>query len=139
MPTIVYRDVKKAAAWLGEAFGFTETLRWASAKQPTIELALGDGAVFVQAPRTGHGSAGDLSLQPPAPAALNITLMVRVDDVDGHRERSGRAGAEILLDVQTYAFGERQYSARDLEGYVWTFTQSVDDVAPADWGAIVAE
>jgi uncharacterized glyoxalase superfamily protein PhnB len=31
-------------------------------------------------------------------------------------------------------FGERQYSAEDFAGHHWTFTQTLTDVDPADWG-----
>jgi len=37
---------------------------------------------------------------------------------------------------ETYKFGERQYSVEDLGGHLWTFSQSVADVPPEDWGAI---
>jgi uncharacterized glyoxalase superfamily protein PhnB len=32
-------------------------------------------------------------------------------------------------------FGERQYVAQDPGGHRWTFTESVADVAPEEWGA----
>ena len=32
--------------------------------------------------------------------------------------------------------GERQYSVLDLEGHLWTFTQSVADVDPRDWAKL---
>ena len=31
-------------------------------------------------------------------------------------------------------YGERQYNAEDLAGHRWTFTQTLADVDPADWG-----
>jgi uncharacterized protein YhfF len=36
---------------------------------------------------------------------------------------------------ETYEYGERQYVARDLDGHEWTFTQSVEDANPDEWGA----
>jgi hypothetical protein len=33
-----------------------------------------------------------------------------------------------------YPYGERQYTAEDLAGHRWTFTQAIADVAPEDWG-----
>ncbi|HEX9942349.1 MAG TPA: hypothetical protein VGG03_10055 [Thermoanaerobaculia bacterium] len=36
-------------------------------------------------------------------------------------------------------FGERQYTAEDLGGHRWTFSQSIADVAPEEWGAALAE
>jgi uncharacterized glyoxalase superfamily protein PhnB len=36
--------------------------------------------------------------------------------------------------TETYPFGERQYTVDDPGGHRWTFTQSVADVAPEEWG-----
>jgi len=33
-----------------------------------------------------------------------------------------------------YPYGERQYTAEDLAGHVWTFSLSINDVAPEEWG-----
>jgi uncharacterized glyoxalase superfamily protein PhnB len=136
VPALVYRDVERAVEWLAVAFGFSERLRWGPPGEPTVQLDVGEGAIFVHGPRRGHGTAESLAFEPPNSNELNITLMVDVTDVDSHREQASAAGAAILLEVQTYAFGERQYSTRDLEGYVWTFTQSVQDVDPQAWGAV---
>lgn len=35
-------------------------------------------------------------------------------------------------------FGVRQYTAKDIGGHWWTFSQNIRDVDPADWGAKVA-
>jgi|GEM_PF-2851740 hypothetical protein len=45
------------------------------------------------------------------------------------RSGHGGRGAVILRPAQDYAYGERQYSAN-----VWTFTQSIADVRPEEWG-----
>lgn len=37
-------------------------------------------------------------------------------------------------------YGERQYTAEDPGGHVWTFTELVADVHPRDWGGeLIAE
>jgi len=33
-----------------------------------------------------------------------------------------------------YPYGERQYTAEGLAGHCWTFSQSIADVAPEEWG-----
>jgi uncharacterized glyoxalase superfamily protein PhnB len=43
-------------------------------------------------------------------------------------------GAAIVREPADYPFGERQYSCRDLGGHLRTFSQSIADIAPADWG-----
>ena len=44
----------------------------------------------------------------------------------------------ISSPLTTYPFGERQYSAQDPFGHRWTFSQSVADVDPRDWGGSLA-
>jgi predicted enzyme related to lactoylglutathione lyase len=126
VPWLIYQDVDQAIRWLCGAFGFTERLRTPPDPDGTIhhaQLAVGQGAVVL----TGHGIASRQSLYVP------------VDDVDGHFERAGQFGARILNPPASHPFGERQYTAEDLAGHQWTFSQSVADVSPEDWGARVAQ
>lgn len=63
--------------------------------------------------------------------------MVRVTDVDAHCAHARASGAQILDEPTTYPYGERQYSAADLGGHVWTFSESVEDVDPSTWGGVL--
>ena len=130
VPFLIYPDVAKAIAWLSGAFGFTERLRTPPEPDGSIhhaQLAVGEGAVVLTS-RPGR----DLH---PESAPF---LFVPVEDADQHCERARRFGARILAPPKTCEFGERQYSVEDLAGYQWTFSQSVTDVNPAEWGAIVS-
>ena len=49
-------------------------------------------------------------------------------------EQASRAGARILSPPTDYPYGERQYTAEDIGGHTWTFSQSIADVDPASWG-----
>jgi uncharacterized glyoxalase superfamily protein PhnB len=60
--------------------------------------------------------------------------MVRVPDVDEHCERARQHGAQIVSPPADYPYGERQYSADDPDGHRWTFSQSIADVDPREWG-----
>jgi uncharacterized glyoxalase superfamily protein PhnB len=60
--------------------------------------------------------------------------MVRVPDVDSHCQQAQQNGAKIVREPTTHPYGERQYSAEDFAGRVWTFSQSVADMRPEDWG-----
>jgi uncharacterized glyoxalase superfamily protein PhnB len=64
--------------------------------------------------------------------------MVRVADADTHFEQARDCGAEVLQSPRDYAYGERQYTAIDLGGHHWTFSQSIADVTPEDWGGVTA-
>jgi uncharacterized glyoxalase superfamily protein PhnB len=118
IPELPYADVPVAARWLCNAFGFRERLRIGSHR---IQLHVGAGAIVVV-----EGSA--------TADASCCRVMVPVADVDAHYARAVAAGARTLGEPTTYPFGERQYSALDVGGHRWTFSQSVADSDPASWG-----
>lgn len=120
IPVLGYPDVREAAAWLARAFSFHERLRIGDHR---IQMRYGDGAIVV----TDAGPELD------ARAASHAT-MVRVADVDAHCAQAQAAGAIVLGPPVSYPYGERQYSAVDPGGHVWTFSESVEDVDPASWG-----
>ena len=117
IPELGYADVHAAAAWLCQAFGFQERLRIG---QHRVQLTYGAGALVV------------VELRGAAPAGHG--MLVRVDDAHAHCARAQAAGATIINPPTDYPFGERQYTADDLGGHRWTFSQSIADVNPADWG-----
>ena len=123
IPELAYPDVREAVVWLCEAFGFTE--RWTAAGH-RAQLAVGDGAVVVMA-----DDGGD-RVQSQSPITHGV--MVRVEDVDAHHERAQPHGARILDTPTDFPYAERQYTTEDLAGHRWTFSQTIADVAPEDWG-----
>jgi len=122
MPVLVYPDVRAAVAWLGAAFGCVERLRIAEHRS---QLALGGG----------HLIATDR----PADGAARSLVLVRVGDVDAHCRRAEAAGARIVASPADHVYGERQYTAEDLAGHRWTFSQTVADVDPMSWGGVLVE
>lgn len=44
-----------------------------------------------------------------------------VDDPDAHHDRAQAAGARIVRELEDMEYGSREYSARDLEGNLWSF------------------
>ena len=121
IPVLLYPDVRVAAQWLCEAFGFTERLRIHGHR---IQLHVGDGAVVA-----AEGEA----------SAAGHSIMVRVADARAHHERARQAGAKILRAPEDHPYGECQYTAADLAGHVWTFSESIADVDPASWGGELVE
>ena len=141
VPSLIYRDIGAAIEWLCAAFGFEERLRAGPDGPPThAQLLVGAGAaISLGTARTGQSPTWDdnAELAPPRQDFVSMTLTVRVDDVDAHYARAVEAGARILNPPTDYPFGERQYTAVDLEGHRWNFSQSITDVAPESWGATV--
>lgn len=124
IPELAYENVDAAAAWLCDTFGLRERLRIGNHRRQLVYR--GESIVA-----TGGGE--------DAVAGAGHSVMVRVADVDAHYTRAKAAGARVFGEPQTYFFGERQYSAYDIGGHVWTFSQSVADVAPEEWGGQLVE
>lgn len=122
IPVLSYDDVPSAVEWLCRAFGFREHLRIGDHR---VQLLVGDDGAVVA--RDGGGTPGGHS------------VMIRVEDVDRHHEQASAAGATITNPPTDYPYGERQYTVRDPAGHVWTFTQSIADVDPSDWGGVLFE
>jgi uncharacterized glyoxalase superfamily protein PhnB len=120
IPELAYPDLPAAVDWLTRVFGFRERLRIASHR---AQMLIDDSTSLVVVQSGG------------APAEITShSLMVAVPDVDAHFARVQQAGARILAPPATYPFGERQYTALDLSGRRWSFSQSVAIVDPASWG-----
>ncbi len=122
-----------ASAWLCDTFGFAERLR---AGDHLVQLSVGDAAVALTEQRVGQGfsSPDDAEFRPPQPGHVSHSVMVRVEDVNRHHDHARERGASILQPPTDYPFGERQYIAQDLAGHRWTFSETIADVAPEDWG-----
>jgi uncharacterized glyoxalase superfamily protein PhnB len=126
IPELGYPDIGQAIDWLCDAFGFTLRLRIADHR---AQLNVGDGAVvLIEQPGGGAGDATS------GAGGLAHSVMIRVENVDRHHERARQRGARILRPPSDYPYGERQYTAVDFVGRCWTFSQSIADVAPEDWG-----
>jgi uncharacterized glyoxalase superfamily protein PhnB len=120
IPELPYADVGEASDWLCEAFGLKERLRIGDHR---AQLVFGDGAVIAIERNEGDASTS--------------SVLVRVEDADSHHERAASQGARILRPPTDYPYGERQYTAEDLGGHVWTFSESIADIDPASWGGLL--
>lgn len=124
IPVLIYPDVRAAVAWLSAAFGFVERVR--IGEDHRSQLRFGDGAVIIGDVR------GDR--RPPRAGEVTHSVTVRVEDARAHCERARAHGARILMEPTDMPFGERQYNAEDPAGHHWTFSESIADMAPEDWG-----
>ncbi len=124
IPVLAYPDANQAAAWLCETFDFSVRIRIGAHR---VQLNVGEGAVIVREPRPHEINAR---------LGLGWSVTIRIEDADSHCRRARDRGARILQEPFSYPYGERQYTAEDFAGYPWTFSQSIADVAPEEWGGI---
>jgi uncharacterized glyoxalase superfamily protein PhnB len=130
---ISYRDPMAAYRWLEKAFGFEPYMLIVDEAGNLVhsEMKFGDGLIMV-------GSEWDEHHKSPASIGGANTQSVHVDlsaDIDAHCERARAAGAEILAEPSDQFYGDRTYRARDPEGHIWTFGQTVKEMQPDEWDA----
>lgn len=132
---LCYRDPKAALRWLEAAFGF-EPFMVISDQQGNLmhsEMRFGGGVIMV-------GSEWSADHKSPANLGGKNTQTVHVhlpSDLDAHCERARKAGAEILQEPETQFYGDRTYRARDPEGHIWTFGQTVTVMTRTEWDAAI--
>jgi uncharacterized glyoxalase superfamily protein PhnB len=120
IPVLTCRDFETTISWLCEMFGFHE--RW-RVDEHRAQLTLGNSTIVVSKQAT------DLEIH-------NSAMLVRIDDVMSHFKFLRDKGVTILRAPQVFPYGEMQYTVEDAEGTVWTFSESVKDVLPEEWGGI---
>ena len=130
---LCYRDPKPMLDWLERAFGFERSMVITDADGAVAhaEMRFGDGMIMV-------GSEWSADHASPASIGGKNTQTVHLHvqtEIDAHCEQARRAGAEILMEPETQFYGDRTYRARDPEGHIWTFGQTVEVLTPEQWDA----
>ena len=123
---VVYKDPWAALGWLERAFSFKRGMVITDAEGALAhsEMQFGDSYLMV-------GSEwADFTASPSSTSGKNTqTIHVHLnEDIDAHCERARAAGATILQEPADQFYGDRSYRARDPEGHVWTFGQTVRHV-----------
>jgi uncharacterized glyoxalase superfamily protein PhnB len=114
-PVARYERAHQAIEWLGRAFGFEARTVFEGPDKTVAhaELTCGTGTV-------GLSSAG-----PPDPAnawtRVRHGIYVCLPDPVTHHARARAAGATIERDLREMDYGSLEYTARDLEGHLWSF------------------
>ena len=93
------------------------------------EMRFGDGMIMVGS-EWSENHASPASLGGKNSQSVHVQL---ADGLDDHCERARAAGAEILQEPESQFYGDRTYRARDPEGHIWTFGQTVELIDPAVW------
>jgi uncharacterized glyoxalase superfamily protein PhnB len=114
-PIVRYRDPRAGMEFLCDAFGFEKHAvhEGPDGELVHVELRHDNGIVMLAgetasrdefAGRAGHG-----------------LVYVVVEDADAHHDRAKAAGAEIVTELIDTDYGSRDYSARDIDGNMWSF------------------
>ena len=126
-----YRDPKAAYLWLEKAFGLEPSMVITDADGNLIhsQMRFGDGLVMVGTEWSDdHKSPASIGGKNTQSVHLQLT-----EDVDAHCARARAAGAQIIAEPGDQFYGDRTYRARDPEGHIWTFAQTIEEMAWGDW------
>jgi uncharacterized glyoxalase superfamily protein PhnB len=123
---VFYRNPRAALDWLEAAFGFERSMVVSDAEGRLVhaEMRFGDSYIIVDS------EWADYVASPASVSGKNTqSVYVRLKDgIDAHCERARATGADIIQEPADQFYGERLYRARDPEGHVWTFTQTIRSV-----------
>lgn len=124
---LFYRDPRAAVDWLEKAFGFERTMMISDedGRLSHAEMRFGDAYIMLGA-EWAEFIASPASLGGKNTQAIHVHLEA---GIDGHCARARSAGALILKEPTDEFYGDRTYRARDPEGHVWTFGQTVRRVS----------
>jgi uncharacterized glyoxalase superfamily protein PhnB len=133
-PEVCYRDPKAALRWLETAFGF----------EPLMVILDDAGNLMHSEMRVGGCPihvVNEWSEEHASPATLGgkntQSIRIQLDDgIDAHCARARAGGAVIDQEPADQFYGDRTYRARDLEGHVWMFGQTVKPLSPAQWDKV---
>jgi uncharacterized glyoxalase superfamily protein PhnB len=124
---LFYKDPFAALDWLEKAFGFERTMLITDAEGRLghSEMRFGDAYIMVGSEWTDY-VASPASLGGKNTQSIHIQLKSGIDE---HCARARAAGAVIVRELRDEFYGDRVYSARDPEGHVWNFGQTVRHVS----------
>jgi DNA-binding transcriptional MerR regulator len=119
---MVYRDLPAAHRYLTDVFGFApgEVTTDADGRPVHAEVMAGDDVIWLHPESSEYQLASPQSLH-----AATACLAVMVDDVDQHHAMVAETGGHIVYPPVDQPYGYREYSARDLEGALWSFMKEI--------------
>jgi PhnB protein len=129
---LAYEDPAAAIEWLSHAFGFeedaSERYTEPDGRITHAQLSLNGATIMLanptpeyRSPKSHRQECETAARMLDNPWVVDGNL-VYVDDVDAHYERARTAGAAIIRELEDPGIGHRLYSAEDLEGHRWMFS-----------------
>ena len=119
---VVYADVEAAYEYLIDVFGLGPGALTRGADGVAVhgEVHAGDGVVWLHPESSEYGLASPRSV-----GVATGAVAVMVDDVDAHHRHAAAHGATVVYEPVDQPYGYREYSARDLEGGLWSFMKEL--------------
>jgi len=119
---LVARDAAKALDFYVAGLGAIEIMRWIDPENGKIghsEFRIGSQRLFLA---DGYESMAALGVKSPSVlGGTSVNLWIEVADVPAAQDRAVKAGAKLLVSVETMTVDEgRRCRIADPAGHVWT-------------------
>lgn len=125
IPTLSYRDAKKAIDWLCNAFGFEKHAIHEDDDGLVQHAELTLGNVMIMVSSTRRGSPFEKVTKHPFETDKMVTqspyIILEEADIEKHYENAKAHDAQIYYELQEEDYGGRNYSCFDPEGHLWHF------------------
>lgn len=125
IPTLGYKDAKKAIKWLCEAFGFEEKVVYNTQDGKVSHAELVYKGNMVMLGSSDSGTAFSKLIKHPSEVGGFETqsnyIIIDEDDIDAHYENAKKHGAKIAIDLMAQDYGGKDYTCYDPEGHLWSF------------------
>jgi uncharacterized glyoxalase superfamily protein PhnB len=119
---LVYADIAAAHDFLVDTFGFRSGGLHHDDDGQVVHGEVSQDGETIWLPRVApdHGLRGVAEL-----GSATSMLNVFVDDLDDHHAHSAAGGATIIYPPTEQPYGQREYSASDPEGHIWSFATRI--------------
>lgn len=117
-PTLAVRDMKKTIEFYQKSLGFKMGMCFPDANNPEYADLAKDGMVlmFIPANNIGIGAGEKLG--------IGVNMYLQIDgDIDDYYNELKNRGVKIAVDIKDEAFGIRDFTIKDPDGYQLTFNQ----------------
>ncbi len=120
-PNLIVKDVNKTVAFYREAFGFKTIVT--NPESGVLEFALmqlDNVSLMFQS----FGSYADALPQfKDQKIGASMMLYIDVENLDIVYKKAKAAGAEIFVDLNTTFYGTREFTIKDIDGYLLIFAE----------------
>lgn len=122
IPTMHYKDARKAIDWLCKAFGFEKHFVVEGEHNTIAHAQLTYGNSMIMLSSESENEYGKLVKTPDSLDGYNTQApYIVVEEIDEHYKRAVAAEAQIIIKVKDEDYGGRGYTCKDMEGYLWNF------------------
>ncbi|MFO1125673.1 MAG: VOC family protein [Methylocystis sp.] len=126
----IVKNADQAIAFYEKAFGAEEIFRLTDPSDGRIghaELRFGETIAMLADEYPDFGA-----LSPDSVGGSPVTFHLATDSTDDMLTRALAAGATLLRAPADQSFGERNAQVLDPYGHRWTFSQTIETVAPEE-------